>query len=70
MSSIDSIKEYLIKLDLNPNRMPTLKEYKKAYREKFNLHPDRGGDTALFQEITEAALAVFQFISQLPANQS
>ena len=67
MSSIDSIKEYLIKLDLNPNRMPTLKEYKKAYREKLNLHP---GDTALFQEITEAALAVFQFISQLPANQS
>ena len=41
-------------------------EYKKAYRDKLKHHPDKGGDTTFFQGITEAALAVFQFLT---ANQ-
>ena len=58
------IKDSLIRLNLNPGRMPTLKEYKKAFREKLNLHPDLGGETAVFQEITEAARTIFEFISK------
>ena len=61
---LESIKEFLIRLDLDPSRIPTLKEYKKAYRQKLKNHPDKGGDTAVFQGITEAALAVFQFITE------
>ena len=68
--NLDDIRDYLIRLDLNPGRMPTMKEYKKAYRDKLKLHPDRGGDTKVFQEITEAALAIFQFISKYQDNQT
>ena len=45
-------------------------EYKKAYREKLKNHPDKGGDTALFQGITETALAIFKFITENQAKQS
>ena len=61
---LDSIRDFLIRLDLNPGRLPTLFEYKKAYREKLKLHPDKGGDTSLFQGITEAAMAVWHFLVQ------
>ena len=64
MANLDSIKEFLARLDLNPTRIPTMGEYKKAYREKLKNHPDKGGDTAIFQGITEAALAVWQFITE------
>ena len=47
-----------------------MSEYKKAYREKLKHHPDKGGDTALFQGITEAALAVWQFLVQNQAKQT
>ena len=60
---ISGIMGYLQVLGLNPSRMPTLKEYKKAFREKLQLHPDLGGDTSQFQEITEAARNIFDFIS-------
>ena len=59
---MEAIKEYLTRLDLNPNRLPTVKEYKKAYREKLKNHPDKGGDTVVFQGITEAAMAVWQYM--------
>ena len=70
VSGLDSIKEYLIRLELNPGRMPTMAEYKKAYREQLKNHPDKGGDTALFQGITEAALAIFKFITENQAKQT
>ena len=60
--SLDTIRDFLVRLDLNPSRLPTVAEYKKAYREKLKNHPDKGGDTAVFQGITEAALAVWQFM--------
>ena len=49
---------------LEPGRIPTMSEYRKAYREKLKAHPDKGGDTTVFQGITEAALAIFQFINK------
>ena len=64
MAGLETIRDFLIRLDLDPSRIPTLKEYKKAYRTKLKNHPDKGGDTAVFQGITEAALAVFQFITE------
>ena len=63
-ADLSELKKFLPKLDLNPNRIPTVQEYKKAYREKLKLHPDLGGDTAAFQEITEAALFIWQFITR------
>ena len=67
---MESIKEYLVRLDLNPNRLPTVKEYKKAYREKLKNHPDKGGDTAVFQGITEAAMAVWQHMVENQNSQT
>ena len=54
-SDLNSIKEHLLVLNLNPAKVPSLKEYKAAYRELMKLHPDLGGDTTRFQEITLAA---------------
>ena len=64
MSNISEIKEHLEILSLNINRMPTIKEHRKAYRELMRLHPDLGGDTSKFQEITLAARVVFEFITK------
>ena len=60
---LTELKKYLLVLDLSPTRVPTMQEYKKAYREKLKLHPDWGGETGPFQAITEAALYVFQYIT-------
>ena len=62
MSDLSSIKQHLKTLNLNHSKAPTLKEYKKAYRDLMKLHPDLGGDTSRFQEITLAAREVFEFI--------
>ena len=61
-----------MRLDLNPSRLPTVSEYKKAYRENLKNHPDKGGDgdTAIFQGITEAAMAVWQFMATIQDRQS
>ena len=62
MSDTTQIKDYLRVLNLNTTRVPTFKEYKKAYRELLKLHPDLGGDTPKFQEITQAAREVFDYM--------
>ena len=62
MADLSSIMEHLKVLNLNVSRVPSLKEYKAAYRELMRLHPDLGGDTARFQEITLAAREVFEYI--------
>lgn len=67
---LDSIRDFLVRLDLNPSRLPTVSEYKKAYREKLKNHPDKGGDTAIFQGITEASMAVWQFMATNQDRQS
>ena len=70
MSSITDIKEHLEVLNLNSTRMPTMKEYKKAYRELMKLHPDLGGETTRFQEITLAARMIFEFITKHQGEQT
>ena len=62
--NLDTIKEFLARLELNPNRIPTMSEYKKAYREQLKKHPDKGGDTTVFQGITEAAMAVWKYMTE------
>ena len=60
--NLDTIKDFLARLDLSTSRIPTVAEYKKAYREKLKNHPDKGGDTTVFQGITEAAMAVWKYM--------
>ena len=70
MATIADIKEHLVVLNLSTTRVPSMKEYKKAYRELMRLHPDLGGDTTRFQEITLAAGMIFEFITTHPAEQT
>ena len=63
MAHLTDIKEHLKVLNLSTTCAPTMKEYKQAYRELMKLHPDLGGDTAKFQEITLAARTVFEYIT-------
>ena len=48
---------FLTKLDMEPDKIPTLAEYKKKYRNKLHLHPDKAGKDSedTFKEITERA---------------
>ena len=62
MSDLATIKVHLEVLNLSTTRDPTMKEYKKAYRDLMKLHPGLGGDTTRFQEITLAAREVFEFL--------
>ena len=67
---LSGIKHYLGVLDLPVTRLPTVAEYKRAYRDKLIHHPDKGGDEELFKEITEAAGLVFKFITENQSHQS
>ena len=68
MTDLSSIKEHLKVLNLNVTRVPSLKEYRAAYKELMRLHPDLGGDTARFQEITLAAREIFEYIRNHPSE--
>ena len=70
MANISEIKDHLEVLNLSSSRMPTMKEYKRAYRDLMRLHPDLGGDTTKFQEITLAARTIFEFITKHQAEQT
>ena len=62
MSDLSQIEHHLKTLNLSTTRIPSFKEYKKAYRNLLKLHPDLGGDTKQFQEITLAAREVFDYL--------
>ena len=51
---LEEIAQFLERLDLKPDKVPTYAEYKKLY-----LHPDIAGNDSeeLFIEITEAEAA-------------
>ena len=70
MTHLTDIKEHLEVLNLSTTCAPTMKEYKQAYRELMKLHPDLGGDTARFQEITLAARMVFEYITTHQGEQA
>ena len=67
--NLNSIRDFLVRLELSTSRVPTMSEYKKAYREKLKNHPDKGGDTSVFQGITEAAMAVWRFMTENQVHQ-
>ena len=56
---------FLTVLGLETNRVPSVSEFRTAYRAKLYLHPDKAGEgsTAEFQKITEAADAVLKFLT-------
>ena len=68
MSKLEDISIFLSRLDLKPDKVPTYAEYKKKYREKMHLHPDKAGSVTeeVFKEITEAAKKIHDFITENP----
>ena len=69
--SLADLVVFLTKLDMNVEKIPTLAEYKKKYREKMHLHPDKAGKESeeVFKEITEAASKVHAWITDNPELQ-
>ena len=71
-----TLKPYLETLGLGSNRVPTLKEYRQAYNDKFHIYPDKASkdkekeSTIAFQEISEAAREVYAFINENPKLQT
>ena len=65
---LEEIAIFLAKLELKTDRIPTYAEYKKKYREKLHLHPDKAGSESedVFKEITEAAKKVHDWIIENP----
>ena len=59
---------FLTKLDMDADKIPTLAEYRKKYRDKMHLHPDKAGKESeeVFKEITEAANKVHAWITENP----
>ena len=75
---LSEIEGYLIILGLPTNILPTLAEYKQAYRDKLKMHPDKlqqnSGDKEkdhdVICEILEAGRCVFKFITENQDHQS
>ena len=64
--TLQDLEEYLEVLGLPSNRVPSLLNYKKAYRKLLVNHPDKGGETLTFQKQTEAARNVFEYMTEHP----
>ena len=62
---------FLTKLDMDADKIPTLAEYRKKYRDKMHLYPDKAGKESeeVFKEITEAANKVHAWITENPELQ-
>ena len=63
--NLRSLGRFLTTLGLDTDKVPSISEYRRAYRSLLHLHPDKAGDDTLsrFQEITEAAKEVFEFLT-------
>ena len=70
MESLKELEKFLLVLELPINKVPNLTDFKKAYRSKLHLHLDKGGETEKFQEVSEAAIKVMEFITNNPEMQS
>ena len=64
-NKLKTIGKFLAVLGLDINSVPTVTEFRKAYKNLFSLHPDKPGveATEKFQEVTEAANKVFEFLA-------
>ena len=69
--NLEELAEFLPKLDMKADKIPTYTEYKKKYREKMHLHPDKAGKQSeeAFKEITEAANKIHAWITDNPQFQ-
>ena len=65
-TKLQTIVKFLSVLRLETDRVPTLSEYRTAFKNLLTLHPDKAGNdtTGEFQAITEAARHVFEFLTQ------
>ena len=63
--NLRSLGKFLSTLGLDTDKVPSVSDFRKAYRSHLHLHPDKAGDDTLarFQEITEAAKEVFEFLT-------
>ena len=63
--NLRSLARFLTTLGLDTNRIPSVSEFRTAYKGFFHLHPDKAGPDSndRFQEITEAAKEVFEFLT-------
>ena len=63
--NLRSLGRFLTILGLETDKVPSVSNFRKAYKSLFHLHPDKAGpdSTAKFQEITEAAKEVFEFLT-------
>ena len=59
------IVRFITVLGLDSDRVPSVSELKTSYRERLHLHPDKAGveSTSQFQELTQAAHAVLEFLT-------
>ena len=69
---LKKVERFLLILELPTEKVPNLKEFKKAYRAKLHLHPNnvKGGDSEKFKEVAEAATKVMELITDNPELQS
>ena len=63
--NLRSLARFLTTLGLDTDKVPSVSDFRKAYKSHLHLHPDKAGDDSLakFQEITEAAKEVFEFLT-------
>ena len=63
--NLRSLAKFLTTLGMDTDKVPSVSDFRKAYRSHLHLHPDKAGQdsTPKFQEITEAAKEVFEFLT-------
>ena len=62
-----ALRKHLQLLGLNTKEVPSLQEFRRKYRELLKVHhPDKGGKTKDSQDLTEAARAVFDYLTSHP----
>ena len=70
-SELKNMSIFLTRPGMKTNKFPTFAEYKKGYRDKMYLHPDKAGkeNEEAFKEITEAAYKIHAWITENPEMQ-
>ena len=67
MAGLDDLKSHLEALGLPTHKLPTNKDVRKAFKDSLIMHPDRAGaaSTSAFQEVTEAARVLLDYLADL-----
>ena len=56
----------LLKIKVHSKKVPSFTSVRKVYKTLVRSHPDKGGDTSWFQEMTLAVRELLQFITEHP----